>query len=95
MSVFQSRRNRRGAPRRDSDRSVTLRDLEAQYHRLVQTDPTLKDHLSAAPGLRYSGSCRALTNRIPATNAALLSALGARGFVEALKSDDAACAFGS
>jgi hypothetical protein len=72
-----------------SDRSVTLRDLEAQYHRLVQTDPALKDHLSAAPGLRYSGSCRALTNRIPATNAALLSALGARGFVEALESDDA------
>jgi hypothetical protein len=72
-----------------SDRSVTLRDLEAQYHRLVQTDPALKNHLSAAPGLRYSGSCRALTNRIPATNAALLSALGARSFVEALKSDDA------
>jgi hypothetical protein len=73
-----------------ADRSVTLRDLEAQYHRLVQTDPALKDHLSAAPGLRYSGSCRALTNRIPATNAALLSAHGARGFVEALKSDEAA-----
>jgi hypothetical protein len=30
-----------------------------------------------------------LTNRIPATSAALLSALGAREFVEALKSDDA------
>ncbi len=69
------------------DRSVTLRDLEGQYHRLVQTDPALKDHLSAAPGLRYSGSCRALTNRIPATRAALLSALGARGLAEALKSD--------
>ena len=74
----------------NSDRSVTLRDLEAQYHRLVQTDPALENHLRAAPGLRYSGSCRALTNRIPATSAALLSALGARGLVEALKSDDAA-----
>jgi hypothetical protein len=73
-----------------SDRSVTLRDLEAQYHRLVQTVPALEDHLRAAPGFRYSGSCRALTNRIPATSAALLSALGARGLVEALKSDDAA-----
>jgi hypothetical protein len=74
----------------NSDRSVTLRDLEAQYHRLVQTDPALENHLRAAPGLRYSGSCRALTNRIPATSAALLSALGARGLVESLKSDDAA-----
>ena len=74
----------------NSDRSITLRDLEAQYHRLVQTDPALVGHLRAEAGLRYSGSCRALTNRIPATAAALLSALGARGLVEALKSDDAA-----
>lgn len=74
----------------DSARSITLRDVEAQYHRLVQADPALADHLRAGPGLRYSGSCRALTNRIPATSAALLSALGARGLVEALKSDDAA-----
>jgi hypothetical protein len=74
----------------NSARSITLRDLEAQYHRLVQTDPALEDHLRAGPGLRYSGSCRALTNRIPATSAALLSALGAHGLVEALKSGDAA-----
>jgi hypothetical protein len=63
-----------------ADRSVTLRDLEAQYHRLVQTDPDLDGHLSVdQTGLRYSGSCRALSNRIPATRAALLSALAARG----------------
>jgi hypothetical protein len=73
-----------------TDRSITLRDLEAQYHRLVQTDPALDGHLRAEPGVRYSGSCRALTNRIPATNAALLSALGARGLVEVLKGDEAA-----
>jgi hypothetical protein len=72
------------------DRTITLRELEAQYHRLVQTEPALDDHLRAGPGLRYSGSCRALTNRIPATSAALLSALGARGLAEALKGDDAA-----
>ena len=74
----------------NSARSVTLRDLEAQYHRLIQTDPALENHLRAAAGLRYSGSCRTLTNRIPATSAALLSALGARGLVESLKSDAAA-----
>ena len=43
-----------------------------------------------APGLRYSGSCRALTNRIPATSAALLSALGRARLVDALKSDEPA-----
>lgn len=74
----------------DLARSVTLRDLEAQYHRLVQTDPALEDHLRAGLGLRYSGSCRALTNRIPATSAALLSALGARGLMDSLQADGAA-----
>jgi hypothetical protein len=74
----------------NSDRSITLRDLEAQYHRIVQINPALHDHLRAGPGLRYSGSCRALTNRIPATRAALLSALGARGLVEALQNTEAA-----
>jgi hypothetical protein len=73
----------------NSDRSVNLRDLEAQYHGFVLTEPLLANHLRAEQGVRYSGSCRALTNRIPATKAALLSALAARGIVEALKSDDA------
>lgn len=74
----------------DAGRSITLRDLEAQYHRLVQTEPALEDHLRAEPGVRYSGSCRALTNRIPATSAALLGALGSRGIIEALNNDQAA-----
>jgi ThiF family len=57
-----------------SDRSITLRDLEAQYHDLHLSDPRLAGHLkSDQPGLRYSGSCRALTNRIPATRAAVIS----------------------
>jgi hypothetical protein len=63
----------------DKARSITLRDLEAQYHRFLQSDPGLKGHLAASgDGLRYSGSCRTLTNRIPATRAALLSAAVAR-----------------
>jgi hypothetical protein len=72
------------------DRSTTLRDLEAQYHRLVLTEPLLADHLeNERDGVRYSGSCRALTNRIPATRAALLSAVVARGISGCLKSQDA------
>jgi hypothetical protein len=73
-----------------ADRSITLRDLEAQYHRLALTETTLSGHLgTGGPGVRYSGSCRALTNRIPSSNAALLSALAARGTVAALATDDA------
>ena len=69
----------------DKDRCITLRDLEAQYHDLLLSDPGLADHLSTdQPGLRYSGSCRALTSRIPATRAALLSALAARGITDCL-----------
>lgn len=72
------------------DRSVTLPDLEAQYLRLVLTEPGLADHLATSgAGVRYTGSCRALTNRIPAGNAAILSALAARGVRSALAAEEA------
>jgi hypothetical protein len=72
------------------DRTINLRDLEAQYHRLVQVEPLLATHLSAGTqGVRYSGSCRALTNRIPGSNAALLSALAARGMTDRLAAEEA------
>lgn len=68
-----------------SDRSVTLRDLEAQYHALLQSEPALQGHLAVVEkGVRYSGSCRALTNRIPASRAATLSAIAAQGVTQAL-----------
>ena len=71
-------------------RDITLRDLEAQYHRMLLSDSRLSGHLLPdAPGIRFSGSCRALTNKIPASNAALLSALASRGTVQALASGDA------
>jgi hypothetical protein len=74
----------------DSQRDITLRDLEAQYHRLILTEPSLAEHLDASQGgVRYSGSCRSLTNRIPATRAALLSALAARGIADSLSSEKA------
>ncbi len=75
----------------NANRSITLRDLEAQYHRMVLSEPVLAGHLDTETlGIRYSGSCRALTNRIPASRASLLSALAARGVTRALASDDAA-----
>lgn len=71
------------------DPSVTLRDLEAQYHRVIQTDPHLVDHLRAEAGVRYSGSCRAATNRIPASRAALMSAIASQAIGDALAADQA------
>lgn len=71
-------------------RDITLRDLEAQYHRMLLSDSRLSGHLLPdGLGMRYSGSCRALTNKIPASNAALLSALASRGTVQALATDEA------
>jgi hypothetical protein len=76
-----------------ADRTLTLRDLEAQYHRLALTETKLAGHLAAgSPGVRYTGSCRALTNRIPASRAAILSALAARGILAALAGEEATIA---
>jgi hypothetical protein len=74
----------------DAQRVSTLLDLEAQYYRLLLTEPSLKGHLQQeAEGVRYSGSCRALTNRIPASRATLLSALVSRGVMDAVNENNA------
>lgn len=72
------------------DCPFTLHDLEAQYHSLIQTNPALAHHLHAESGVRYSGSCRAATNRIPASRAAQMSAIASQAIVDALSGDDAA-----
>ena len=72
------------------DRSITLRDLEAQYYRSLICDHRLIRHLETeGPGVRYSGSCRSLTNQIPASNAALLSALISQAITRTLETEDA------
>jgi proteasome lid subunit RPN8/RPN11 len=72
------------------DRRIRLRDLEAQYHGLILSERRLSTHLaSSQPGLRYSGSCRAVTNRIAATQSALLSAIAARGVNNCFQSEEA------
>jgi proteasome lid subunit RPN8/RPN11 len=61
-----------------TDRHLTLRDLEARYYRAVLRVPALERHLSATgERFAYTGACRAVTNRIPESRAALLSALSA------------------
>jgi hypothetical protein len=67
------------------DRSVTLRDLEAQYLGLLMRTPSLADHLGKlAETIAYTGACRAITNRIPESCAAILSGLAASGIASAV-----------
>ena len=64
-----------------ADRSLTLRDVEAQYLDLVLRTERLGDHLGRqAETVAYTGACRAITNRIPQSQAAILSGLAAAGF---------------
>jgi molybdopterin/thiamine biosynthesis adenylyltransferase len=70
------------------DSAITLHDLEAQYHSLIQANPALAHHLQTQSGVRYSGSCRAATNRIPASRAAQMSAIASQAIVDALSGDD-------
>lgn len=73
-----------------SDREIRLLDLESQYYAMLVDDPQLHDHLSSgAGGVRYSGSCRTLTNRIPASNAAVLSGLVAMTLSASVKTTEA------
>jgi hypothetical protein len=72
-----------------ADRSVTLRDLEAQYYRAVLQRPELERHLTAiGDRFAYTGACREITNRVPESRVALLSALAASGLSQALDASE-------
>ena len=59
-------------------RALTLRDLEAQYFGLLLRKESLAEHLGKeAETVAYTGACRAITNRIPQSRAAILSGLAA------------------
>ncbi|MEP9347821.1 ThiF family adenylyltransferase [Xanthobacter sp. KR7-225] len=71
-----------------ADRALTLRDLEAQYLGLVLRTEHLGEHLGKEPEtIAYTGACRAITNRIPQSRAAVLSGLVAGGLTGALDTD--------
>jgi hypothetical protein len=68
-----------------------LRDLEAQYFGLVLRTDRLADHLGRqAEMIAYTGACRAITNRIPQSRAAILSGLAASGLGAAVDAEQAA-----
>jgi hypothetical protein len=73
-----------------ADRALTLRDLEAQYLALVFREEDLAEHLGKeAETVAYTGACRAITNRIPQSRAAILSGLAALGLSAAVNADSA------
>lgn len=71
------------------DRTVTLRTLEAAYYGDILRLPELEDHLSqSAEAVPYAGACRAVTNRIPASRAEILTGLVTAGLNQALSKDE-------
>jgi hypothetical protein len=72
----------------DQDRRIDLRALEAIYHRAIQTEPVLENHLVDSEMIRYTGACRMLTSRIPASRVQVLSGLVAGGLSRALGSSE-------
>ena len=63
-----------------ADRSVELRDIEAQYLGLAGTDERLAAHLGTGEQtFAYTGACRAVTNLIPESQVMTLSGLVASG----------------
>lgn len=74
-----------------ANRSLTLRDLEAQYLGLLLRNEQLADHLGREPEtVAYTGACRAITNRIPQSRAAILSGFAAAGLGTAVDGADGA-----
>lgn len=72
------------------DRSLKLRDLEAQYYAIVSRDHRLAGHLAPlGDGFAYTGACRAITNLMPESNVMALSGLLAGAVGEAVEHNDA------
>ena len=73
-----------------ADRSLTLRDLEAQYFGLIGKEDKLAGLLIESGGdFAYTGACRAITNRMPESNVMALSGLIAGALGNAVDQDDA------
>lgn len=73
-----------------ADRSLSLRDLEAQFFGLVGNEAALASLLADAGGnYAYTGACRAITNRMPESNVMALSGLIAGALGRAVDQEDA------
>jgi len=76
-----------------ADRALTLRDLEAQYYRLVLETGSLKSHLDrSVETFAYTGGCRAISNRFPQSNVSVLAGLVAMKLGDAVDQPEAVLA---
>ncbi len=74
-----------------ADRSIKLRDLEAQYLGHTGRDDRLAGHLATGEqSFAYTGACRAVTNLIPESQVVALSGLVAGGLGRAVDGSDSA-----
>ena len=73
----------------DENRTVDLGVLEAYYLGEVLRRPELTDHLRASAEQVFAGGCRDLTNRMPASRAALLAAAASEALRAMLLSPEA------
>ena len=72
-----------------TDRSVTLRDLEAQFLRDIAEVPALEGHYATEPErIAYSGGCGAITSVMPQSRVTVLSGLAAMGIGQIVDSSD-------
>lgn len=72
-----------------TDRTITLRDLEAQYLSFIVQEKGLERHLTPPQKpFAYTGACQAITNIIPQSQVMTLSGLVAKGLIDALNLDD-------
>ena len=65
-----------------ADRKVTLRDAENVYLQAVLSDARLAGHIGPSDAMRYTGSCRAMTGRIPSARVGVLAGLIASGIAQ-------------
>jgi hypothetical protein len=73
----------------DADRDADLRSLEAAYYGEILRIDSLSNHLLESSGsIPYSGACRAVTSRIPASRAQSLSGIVAGALSEALDTSE-------
>ena len=74
-----------------ADRTITLRDLEAQHLARAAQEAALDGHFAPPDGIyAYSGGCQAITNVIPQWKVATLSGLVSGGVGAALDEDGGA-----
>lgn len=75
----------------DKKRQSTIDFLEIQYYRNVIITSELEEHMKVEPEkIRYSASCRDITNRIPQENIGILSSICSSFLRKSLSEEDGA-----